>query len=97
MRMKVQDPLSTTKAERTHRILILHTSKSIALIQIDAGHRKIARKFSHLRGKKAKAECIPSEETTTQEAVIQIEAEVRGETKIDLCISCFMREIQTIG
>jgi hypothetical protein len=31
-----------------------------------------------------------------QEAVIQIEAEVGGETKIDLCIACFTREIQTI-
>jgi hypothetical protein len=45
MRMKVQDPPSTTRAERAHLILILHTSKSIALIRMDVGLQKIGRKF----------------------------------------------------
>jgi hypothetical protein len=44
-RMKVRDPLSTVKVERTHQVLIPHTSKSIALIQTDVGHRKIGRKI----------------------------------------------------
>jgi hypothetical protein len=45
-----------------------------------------------------KAELIHPDKITTQEAVIQIEAEVGGETKTktDLCIACFMRETQTI-
>jgi hypothetical protein len=43
-----------------------------------------------------KAECTTPEEITTQEVVIQIKAEAGAETKIDLCIACFIREIQTI-
>jgi hypothetical protein len=39
---------------------------------------------------------IMRKEITTQEVDIQIEAEVGGETKTDLCIACFTREIQTI-
>jgi hypothetical protein len=35
----------------------------------------------------------PEEITTTQEAVIEIEAEGGTETKTDICIVCFMREI----
>jgi hypothetical protein len=50
MKMKVQDLPSTTKVERVHQILISHTSKSIALIQMDAGYQKIGRKISDLRG-----------------------------------------------
>jgi hypothetical protein len=50
MRTKVQVPLSIVKVERTHHIPILHTSKSIALIQMDVDHQKIGRKISDLRG-----------------------------------------------
>jgi hypothetical protein len=59
-------------------------------------HQKIGRKISDLRGLKAKAELIYPKEITTQEAVIQIKAEVEGETKTDLCIACFMRQTHTI-
>jgi hypothetical protein len=96
MRMKAQDPISIVKSVRTHQISIPHTSKSIALIRTDVGHWKIGRKFLDLRSSKAKAELILPKEITTQEADIQIEAEVGGETKTDLCIACFTREIQTI-
>jgi hypothetical protein len=96
MRMKAQDPISIVKSVRTHQISIPHTSKSIASIQTDVGHWKIGRKFSDLHSSKAKAELILPKEITTQEADIQIEAEVGGETKTDLCIACFTREIQTI-
>jgi hypothetical protein len=64
---------------------------------MDADHRKIGRKISDLHGRKVRAEhTTPEEITTTQEAVIEIEAEGGTETKTDICIVCFMREIQTI-
>jgi hypothetical protein len=50
MRMKIQDPPSTTKVESAHQILIPHTSKSIALIQMDVDHQKIERKILDLSG-----------------------------------------------
>jgi hypothetical protein len=87
MKTKVQDPLSTVKAEGTHQILAPYTSKSIALIQTDVGHQKIGRK---------KTELIRPKEITTQEAVIQIEAEAGGDTKTDLYTACFMRDTQTM-
>jgi hypothetical protein len=97
MRTKAQGPPSTAKAERAHRVLTLHTSKSIALIQMDVGHQKIGRKILYLHGWKARPEhTTPEEISITQEVVIQIEAEAGAETQIDLCIICFTREIQTI-
>jgi hypothetical protein len=61
------------------------------------GHRKIRRKFLDLRGWRERAEhATPEEITTTQEVVIQIEAEAGAETKTDLYIVCFMRQIQII-
>jgi hypothetical protein len=61
---------------------------------MDADHQKIRRKISDLRDRKTRVEHTTLEEiTTTPEVVIQIEAEAGAETKIDLCIICFMREI----
>jgi hypothetical protein len=93
MRMKVQDPPNTTRVERAHRILILRTSKSIALIQMYVGPPgELGEKILDLRIQRAKTERTPRKEITTQDAVIQIEAEVGGETKIDLCIACSTSE-----
>jgi hypothetical protein len=58
---------------------------------------EIGRKIVDLSGWKARAEHTTLEEiTTTQDAVIQIEAEAGTETKTDLCIVYFTREIHTI-
>jgi hypothetical protein len=48
--MKVQDPPNIAKAERTYQILTPHTSKSIALIQMDVGQKKTRSKISDLHG-----------------------------------------------
>jgi hypothetical protein len=65
---------------------------------MDVGHQKIGRKMSDLRSQKARAEqTTPEGITTNQEAVIQVGAKAGAEIRTDLCIACFMREIQTIG
>jgi hypothetical protein len=65
---------------------------------MDVGHQKIGRKISDLHGWKARVGHTTLEEiTTTQEVVIQIKVEVGAKTKINLCIVCFTRKIQTIG
>jgi hypothetical protein len=62
---------------------------------MDVGHQRAGRKNLDLRSRKTGAgPSIPEESITTLEATIQTEGEAGVDFKIDLCIACFMKEIQ---
>jgi hypothetical protein len=92
MRTKVQDPLSIVKAERTHQILIPHTSKYIALIRMDVDHQKIRRKKFKPRQLENESRTYTPRRDYNPRGGYSNRGRGRGKTKIDLCIACFTRE-----
>jgi hypothetical protein len=98
MRTKVQDHSSTTKVKNVHQLLMQHTSNFIASTQIDAGLRRIGRKISDLRTRKAITErTTPKEITSKPLAATPAEAEAGVEVKKGLSIACSTRKTLTIG
>jgi hypothetical protein len=75
-----------------------HTSKFIALTQMDAGLQRIERKISDLHTRKAITECTtPKEITSKPEAATPVEAEAGVKVKKCLSIACSTRKTLTIG
>jgi hypothetical protein len=98
MRTKVQDHSSTTKVKRVHQLSMQHISKFIASTQMDAGLRRIGRKTSDLRARKAIIERTTTEEITSKPEVATLaEAKVGVEIKKGLSIACSTRKTLTTG
>jgi hypothetical protein len=98
MRTKVQDHSSIAMTKKVQQVSTRPANKFTILTLMEADLRRIGKKSSDLRDRKAGAECMTQEKIMSKtEVATPTGAEAGAEIMKTFCIICFMREILTIG